>query len=175
MCHKIARTERGIKKSSHLVFFHERQRWRMMRSVRDEHYVLDLCDELLGRSAARQHPFPWLRGDSGRPLPVDAFYADLGLVIEYRENQHDQPGPRHWNKPTISGVPRDDQRRHHDQLRDVEIPAHGGLQLLIITPAQLDATTRDLADVRRALGDILPPSPPSSQRQRPQPGPEKPS
>ncbi len=142
----------------------------MMGTMRDEHYVLDLCDELLGRRAARQHTFDWLRGDTGRQLPVDAFYSDLGLVIEYRESQHEQPGPRHWNKPTASGIPRDEQRRRYDERRVVEIPAHG-LRLLVITPAQLDATKRgrlrrrvreaDRAAVRLALAGELP-SPPLS-------------
>lgn len=44
-----------------------------MTTMRDEHYVLGLCDELLGLYAARQHTFDWLRGDTGRRLPVDAF------------------------------------------------------------------------------------------------------
>lgn len=141
-----------------------------MTTMRDEHYVLGLCDELLGLYAARQHTFDWLRGDTGRRLPVDAFYVELGLVIEYRESQHDQPGPRFWNKPTVSGVPRDEQRRRYDTLRDVEIPAHG-LRLVVITPAQFDSTprgrlrrrdrARDLSDARCALGNATP-SPPLS-------------
>jgi len=115
---------------------------RLSRS-RDGHYVLDLCDEALGLRAAREHRFPWLLGDPGKTggrvrLPVDGYYEPLKLVIEYREPQHEQPGPAHWNRSTISG-PRDDQRRSYDERRDVEIPAHG-LRLLVITPRQLDAT-----------------------------------
>lgn len=59
--------------------------------MRDEAYIVDLCDELLGCRAQRQHRFPFLCGDSGRCLPVDAFYAGLNLVIEYRERQHSKP------------------------------------------------------------------------------------
>jgi len=97
-----------------------------------------------------------------RALPVDAYYEALKLVIEYREAQHEGPGPRHWNRPTISGVPRDDQRRLYDERRDVEIPAHG-LRLVVITPRRLDSTKRgrlrrrdravDLASVRAVLAD----------------------
>jgi len=38
----------------------------------DEEYILDLCDEVIGRRSLRQHRFFFLRGDSGRKLPVDA-------------------------------------------------------------------------------------------------------
>jgi len=53
----------------------------------DEAYVIDLCDELLGERANRQHPFPWLVGDAGcegrcRQLPVDAYCEQHGLVVE---------------------------------------------------------------------------------------------
>lgn len=33
------------------------------RTTFDEHYVLDLCDELLGEPSRRQTTFEWLRGD----------------------------------------------------------------------------------------------------------------
>jgi hypothetical protein len=64
--------------------------------VRDEIYVVDLCDELFGLRASRQHRFEWLVGDPARDgrarqLPVDAYYEELDLVVEYRELQHDQP------------------------------------------------------------------------------------
>ena len=134
-------------------------------AVRDGHYVLDLCDEVLRQQASREHCFEWLLGDPGRDgrrrqLPVDGYYEALRLVIEYRERQHEQPGPRHWNKPTISGVPRDQQRRRYDERRDLEIPARG-FRLVTITPQQLDSTPRgrlrrrdraaDLAAVRAVL------------------------
>ena len=43
-------------------------------SKRDESYVIDLCDLVLGLRAKRQHRFDFLRGDSGRSHPVDAYY-----------------------------------------------------------------------------------------------------
>jgi len=52
------------------------------RKASDEHYVIDLCDELLGVPAERQYRFDFLRGDTGVSLPVDAYYPDLNLVIE---------------------------------------------------------------------------------------------
>jgi hypothetical protein len=35
------------------------------RALSDEAYVIDLCDEIIGERALRQHRFPWLRGDPG--------------------------------------------------------------------------------------------------------------
>ena len=53
--------------------------------MRDEKYILELCDEILGEKGIRQHTFPFLRGDAGTKLPVDAFYKEHNLVVEYRE------------------------------------------------------------------------------------------
>lgn len=98
----------------------------------DQHYVIDLCDEVLGQKASREHRFDFLRGDGrdgkrGVPLPVDAFYEDLNLAIEYHERQHqsyDRVGL--WDdKPTVSGVPRKQQRARYDQRRRDVLPEHG--------------------------------------------------
>ncbi|MFL0176143.1 hypothetical protein ACJH6I_22590 [Mycobacterium sp. SMC-13] len=49
------------------------------RAGSDEHYVLDLCDEILGIPGRRQQRFDWLRGDPsakrprGTELPVDGY------------------------------------------------------------------------------------------------------
>jgi len=139
------------------------------RSESDAGYVLDLCDELLEERGSREHTFPWLLGDPGktsarRQLPVDAYYVGHGLVIEYRERQHDEP-VAFFDKPermTVSGVHRGEQRRRYDERRDREIPAHG-LRLLVIKPSDLDEDrrgrlhrTRDTD--RRALKAILAPA-----------------
>ncbi|MFI5495938.1 hypothetical protein [Actinoplanes sp. NPDC051859] len=120
----------------------------MSRSDSDEAYVIDLCDAVLGEEAARQHRFEWLLGDpapTGRQakLPVDAYWAGHGIVVEYRERQHDQPVP-HFDKPdrlTVSGVHRGKQRALYDARRAAEIPAHG-LRLVVIRPRDLDADGR---------------------------------
>ena len=98
--------------------------------IRDEHYVLDLCDAVLGLKAVRQHCFPFLTGDPDRrghrkPLPVDGFYPALGLVVEYHERQHRERVGFFDDKPTVSGVPRGDQRRLYDERRAVLLPRHG--------------------------------------------------
>jgi hypothetical protein len=136
------------------------------RADSDEAYVIDLCDTILGEPASRQHRFDWLVGDPGRDgrprtLPVDAYYAEHRVVIEYRERQHDEAVP-HFDKPdvlTISGVHRGVQRQRYDQRRAVEIPAHG-LRLIVVTPNDVAADQRGRLLRRRdidlaALGVLL--------------------
>lgn len=99
-------------------------------AIRDEHYVLDLCDAVLGLKAVRQHCFPFLTGDPDRrghrkPLPVDGFYPALGLVVEYHERQHRERVGFFDDKPTVSGVPRGEQRRRYDERRADLLPRHG--------------------------------------------------
>lgn len=98
---------------------------------KDEHYVLDLCDKVLGHISYRQHKFDFLLGDPNKKgvaakLPVDSYYQDLNLVIEYRERQHteavnffDKP-----NKMTVSGVHRGEQRKIYDERRQKVLPKH---------------------------------------------------
>jgi hypothetical protein len=96
------------------------------RAVRDEHYIVDLCDVLLGRKALRQYRgLGFLVGDTGMPLPVDAYYPDLKLVIEYRERQHSEAVPLFDRRMTASGMYRDEQRRLYDQRRRELLPKHG--------------------------------------------------
>lgn len=129
--------------------------------------MLSLCDDILAERGSRQHRFDWLLGDrgvSGRRvrLPVDGYWAGHGLVVEYREVQHDRP-VAHFDKPhrmTISGVHRGQQRALYDARRDQQIPAHG-LRLVVIKPTHLayDGHGRlrrfrdhDLVAVRTRLG-----------------------
>lgn len=97
---------------------------------RDEHYVIDLCDMILGCAASRQHRFSFLLSDAGRNgvrrrLPVDAYYANLSLVIEYRERQHTEAVPIMDLRPTVSGCTRGEQRRIYDERRRTMLPANG--------------------------------------------------
>ena len=116
---------RPSSKDSNVAAKKTRTRGRSGRS--DEDYVIGLCDEILGRPSRRQHRFPFLRGDARTTLPVDAYYPDLKLVVEYRERQHTQSVP-HFDKPhqlTASGVPRGEQRRLYDQRRRDVLPQWG--------------------------------------------------
>ena len=94
---------------------------------RDENYVLDLCDEVFNIKGSRQHRFEFLKGDAGTKLPVDIYYEELNLVIEYREYQHTN-AVKFFDKPdklTKTGVNRREQRKLYDQLRRDVLPAHG--------------------------------------------------
>lgn len=135
------------------------------REDSDEAYVLDLLDELIGTPGQRQARFPWLVGDPGvrgmrAQLPVDGYWLDRRLVVEYRERQHDEPTP-FFDKPsrmTASGIHRGEQRRRYDQRRDHEIPAHG-LRLLVVRPSDLASVRGRLRrrsdEDRSVLADLL--------------------
>ncbi len=107
--------------------------------LNDEAYVLLLCDYVLNRHSSRQHRFDFLVGDPGKngkcvKLPVDAYYEDLKLVIEYNEYQHYQL-IEFFDKPhrmTISGVHRGMQRKLYGERRQKVIPENG-LQLVDIS------------------------------------------
>jgi len=95
------------------------------RENSDEYYILNLCDEILNEKASRQHTFPFLLGDfhkdkkSRTKLPLDGYYKNLNLVIEYREKQHTEE-VLHFDNPevkTVSGVSRGEQRKIYDQRR----------------------------------------------------------
>ncbi|WP_125778010.1 hypothetical protein [Antribacter gilvus] len=136
----------------------------------DEHYVLDLCDDVLGTAGIRQHRFDWLRGDpsptTGRQvaLPVDAYWPALGLVVEFYEKQHSE-AVAFFDKPdrlTVSGVHRGEQRALYDQRRRDLIPQHG-LTLTVIVADEfttrrgkiLRDPERDRAVVARRLETFL--------------------
>ena len=99
---------------------------------KDEHYVLDLCDKVLVLTCSRQHRFDFLLGDTNLQgtatrLPVDGYYEQLKLAIEYRERQHTE-AVNFFDKPdrlTISGVHRGEQRKIYDERRRDVIPKHG--------------------------------------------------
>jgi hypothetical protein len=139
------------------------------RTLSDESYIIDLCDEALGTPALRQHRFDWLRGDPrpekpGVRLPVDAYYPDLELVVEYRERQHSESIPFMDRKMTLSGVDRGAQRAIYDQRRRDLLPLHG-LELVELAYAGfahdqnkhlLRRRDEDLAAVRQALARWVP-------------------
>ena len=96
----------------------------------DEAWVIDLCDAVLGRRAIRQHRFPFLLGDAGpsgrrAALPVDAWYPDLKLVVEYHERQHSERVAFFDRRMTVSGMTRGEQRRRYDDLRSETLSASG--------------------------------------------------
>ena len=104
--------------------------------IKDEEYILNLCDIILCKKSLRQHRFNFLLGDKGKDgrqakLPVDSFYPDLNLVIEYKERQHTEEVSFFDKKDrlTISGVHRGEQRKVYDQRRIEILPKHN-IQLI---------------------------------------------
>ncbi|MEP4781263.1 MAG: hypothetical protein ABJZ18_09830 [Algibacter sp.] len=61
----------------------------------DEFYLVNLCDELLEQEASRKHTFETLvgnlhkRGKGRTKLPLDAYYENLKLVIEFSRQEED--------------------------------------------------------------------------------------
>jgi hypothetical protein len=71
--------------------------------ISDATYVIGLCDRVLNLKAKREHRFDFLLGDPGKHgrsahLPVDGYYDELKLVVEYREKQHTE-SVAHFDKP----------------------------------------------------------------------------
>lgn len=110
-----------------------------IKDLKDEHYIIDLCDNVLDAKASRSHTFDFLRGDPNKKgvskkLPVDAFYESLNLVIEFNERQHTEKVPffDKPNKMTVSGVSRGEQRKIYDQRRKEVLPKHG-IDLIVLS------------------------------------------
>lgn len=134
------------------------------RADSDEHYVLDLCDEILGATGIRQARFDWLRGDvspsSGRSaqLPVDGYWPANELVVEFQEKQHTESVPIFDRRATVSGIPRGEQRRLYDRRKADLVPAHG-LRLVVVHKSEFEVRRdrivrdrdRDTAVVRLRL------------------------
>ncbi|MES2418299.1 MAG: hypothetical protein V4541_08930 [Bacteroidota bacterium] len=124
----------------------------------DEHYILELCDEVLHRKGIRQHRFDFLKGDTGVKLPVDIYYPKLNLVIEYREHQHIK-SVNHFDKPnilTVSGVNRGKQRKIYDQRRRDVLPKNGiRLIEIVYTNFVFNKRNRIVRDRERDLQIII--------------------
>lgn len=130
------------------------------RTASAEAYVIDLCDKILGLKSRRQHRFDFLLGDpnsAGRRarLPVDAYYEELGLVIEYWERQHLSPTPFWDKRMTPSGCTRGEQRRIYDERRR-EVLGAQGIGLVVLTFEQLDHAAngklrRNIAEDEQAI------------------------
>jgi len=130
------------------------------RSLSDEAYVIDLCDTILEQKAERQKRFDFLLGDLHKDkktrtkLPVDAYYENLNLVIEFQEAQHSEPLAV-FDKPaikTVSGVSRDEQRKIYDQRRREELPKHE-IKLIVIPYSVFNYDSQHMI-IRNAAQDL---------------------
>ena len=91
------------------------------RESSDEYYLIGLVNELLGTRASHQHTFDFLLGDyhkNGKTrteLPLDAYYADQNIVIEFLDKNNSESVNQ--DKMTISGVKRSEQRGIYRQRK----------------------------------------------------------
>jgi hypothetical protein len=118
------------------------------RSNSDESYVIDLCDKVLELKASKLHRFDFLKGDSGTKLPVDAYYTELNLVVEYRERQHTEAVTFFDRRQTISGMGRGEQRKLYDQRRREILPQNG------VTLLEIDYFDLRHSNNKRSLRDV---------------------
>ncbi len=131
------------------------------RKDSDEYYIISLCNEILSQKAVQQYKFDFLKGDSGKPLPVDAYYEKLNLVIEYCESQHTISTPFFDKKITISGVSRGEQRKIYDERRKNILPQHG-INVISIHYSDFGTTKKlirnrdkDIEIIKRILNEYI--------------------
>jgi len=124
----------------------------------DEYYLVNLCDELLGQEASRKHTFDTLvgrlhkKGKGRTKLPLDAYYEDLKLVLEFFRKQTSEDESE-----------RDAQRKFYDQ-RKKEVLEKKKIRLIEINYAlfECDASgaiirdkANDVAVLKKILSDFV--------------------
>jgi hypothetical protein len=142
-----------------------------IRLKSDETYVIGLCDRVLPVKANRQKRFDFLLGDlhkNGKTqtkLPVDAYYEELQLVIEYKEIQNFRPRAdfkEEEDEESKNMVSREEQRRIYDERRAKVLPEND-ISLVVISYSDFDYDEQnkiirneenDLKVVREALKDF---------------------
>jgi len=111
------------------------------RESSDEYYLVGLINEIFNTRASHQHTFDFLLGDyhkNGKTrteLPLDAYYKDLNLVIEFLDKQNSDSINR--DKMTISGVTRAEQREIY-RLRKQSVLKGNDINLIEIDYAKFD-------------------------------------
>ncbi|WP_461633724.1 hypothetical protein [Labilibaculum euxinus] len=112
----------------------------------DETYVIALCDKVLSLTSDRQKRFDFLLGDlhkNGKKqtmLPVDAYYEELQLVVEYKEIQNFRPvagfdknnDEDEEEEERTKTVSREEQRRIYDERRAKVLPEND-ISLVVIS------------------------------------------
>lgn len=108
----------------------------------DETYVIGLCDKVLSLKANRHKRFDFLLGDphkNGKTqtmLPVDAYYEELQLVVEYKEIQNFRPlavrDIDDEDEEETKTSTREELRRLYDERR-VKVLPKNGISLVVIS------------------------------------------
>ena len=88
------------------------------------------------------------------PLPVDAYYPEIRLVIEYHERQHTSSVPFLDKRKTVSGVGRGEQRRLYDERRRELLPKHG-YKLIVFDYSEFPCTSTGRLLRDREAGRIV--------------------
>ena len=97
----------------------------------DENYLLDLCDEILGQKALRQHLFHL--PDKGRNFPVHGYYPELNLALYYRKPPQSEVVTHLENISWISGRSLHREKEEEEFLqRCRELLPEKGIRLLEI-------------------------------------------
>jgi hypothetical protein len=133
----------------------------LISSGRDKNYVLNLCDQVLKQKGSRLHQFDFLVDDIQTKFTVDAYYADLDLVVDYHEFYKPKVVKRFEKDeiPAPGGIAREDERNLYDQRRKAALPANG------ITVVEINYTDfflneknlieRDLEEDLRVVSQLL--------------------
>lgn len=133
----------------------------LISSGRDKNYVLNLCDQVLKQKGSRLHQFDFLVDDIQTKFIVDAYYADLDLVVDYHEFYKPKVVKRFEKDeiPAPGGIAREDERNLYDQRRKAALPANG------ITVVEINYTDfslneknlieRDLEEDLRVVSQLL--------------------
>lgn len=137
----------------------------------DETYVISLCDEVLSLKADRQKRFDFLLGDLHKDgktqtmLPVDAYYKELQLVIEYKEIQNYRPVAvfdENEDEESKKSSSREEQRRIYDERRATVLPEND-ISMVVISYSDFECDDKykiirnkesDLKIVQKALKDF---------------------
>lgn len=81
--------------------------------LKKEKECIELFKKILGtQNVKTQHKFDFIVGDKGTKLPVDAYFPEYNLVLEYMGRQHYEDIPLMNRKPG-----RKEQRKRYDKLR----------------------------------------------------------
>ncbi|MRT93034.1 hypothetical protein EMN46_08775 [Ancylomarina sp. 16SWW S1-10-2] len=138
----------------------------------DETYVIGLCDKVLSLKADRHKRFDFLLGDLHKnrktktKLPVDAYYEELQLVVEYKEVQNFRPLAVHDTDDEEEEIThtstREELRRLYDERRAKVLPKNG-ISLVVISYSDfmfndnnriIRVEENDLGIVQKALKDF---------------------
>jgi hypothetical protein len=137
------------------------------KTINDEAYIMNICDELLLQPSVRQFTFENLLGDyhkdgeSRTALPLDAYYEEKKLVLELINKRSPAPkkGVDKGKRRTVSGVNRQEQRLKY-QLRKQEFLKKEEINLIEFDYASFEVDedlqlVRDENKVKTVLEKLL--------------------